>query len=112
VWCVFCGRQKELVRGRMELHHDGRQPCEGSGQAVTAAALGRVYVTVPLGEATCMACGRRSEVMTVHDGVNAVWPCGHTFPSRPARDDRVQVLVPEQPVSSSDATAPESTTAS
>jgi len=78
--CAFCDCQFEVYQGRLPRHTSNGRPCTGSAQAVSPEAFGRVRGRVPMGGTTCIACGHRVEMMTVHDTVHAVWPCGDAFP--------------------------------
>lgn len=92
--CACCGQRIEIVDGVLVDHDDGGWRCPGSGQVVAATAFGPVDVMIPLGQTQCVACGQRAEVLTVHDEVNAVWPCGHAFPARQAEAPGVTVPLP------------------
>lgn len=96
VRCAFCGWHLQTSGGRLPRHAVDGRTCLGSGRAVSPVAFGHVRRRIPMGGTTCMACGQRAEVMTVHDQVHAVWPCGDSFPAGPA-----EPATPATPVTTS-----------
>jgi hypothetical protein len=81
--CAFCGWRLRVEHGRLPRHLVHDRGCLGSGQAVGPEAFGRIRARIPMGGTTCIACGQHVDVMTVHDGVHAVWPCGDSFVAVP-----------------------------
>ena len=73
----------------MREHAAGRRRCPGSGRPVGPAAFGPVLARVPMESVPCMECGQPARLMTVHDRLHAMWPCGDSFAVEPGGTGRI-----------------------
>ncbi|AHH97985.1 hypothetical protein GCM10010174_06040 [Kutzneria viridogrisea] len=90
--CPSCEWRVDVAAGRLVPHKDGERFCPGSGRVVSAEAFGPVLAVIPMGQAPCTACGRHIEVMTLHQTVRALWPCGDSFANPSTESDDIPAL--------------------
>ncbi|HEX3790857.1 MAG TPA: hypothetical protein VHW44_23545 [Pseudonocardiaceae bacterium] len=94
VRCVFCGWELQVKGGRLPRHLVDGRVCLGSRQVIRPEAYGHIRRRIPFCGTPCVACGQPVQLMTIHDGVHAAWPCGDAFPTQPARSRDI-TAVPE-----------------